>query len=116
MITGFLAGAAVDVVIGELPKLTGTSADGVNAWRELGSWVHALGDVHGTTLVVGLVALGVILGLRFLAPAVPGALVLVAGGILASHLFRPGGPRCRYRRARAAGTADAAAAQRRRVP
>ena len=87
VITGFLAGAAVDVVIGELPKLTGTSADGVNAWRELGSWVRTLGDVHGTTLVVGLVALGVILGLRFLAPAVPGALVLVAGGILASHLF-----------------------------
>ena len=87
VITGFLAGAAVDVVIGELSKLTGTSSDGVNAWRELGSWARTLGDVHGTTLVVGLVALGVILGLRFLAPAVPGALVLVAGGILASHLF-----------------------------
>ena len=36
VITGFLAGAAVDVVIGELPKLMGTTADGVNAWRELG--------------------------------------------------------------------------------
>src|SRR6202008_1560963 len=33
VITGFLAGAAVDVVIGELPKLTGTSAEGTNAWR-----------------------------------------------------------------------------------
>ena len=30
VVTGFLAGAAVDVVIGELPKLTGTSADGDN--------------------------------------------------------------------------------------
>ena len=47
VITGFLAGAAVDVVIGELPKLTGTSADGVNAWRELGSWIGTLGDIHG---------------------------------------------------------------------
>jgi MFS superfamily sulfate permease-like transporter len=28
VITGFLAGAAVDVVIGELPKLTGTDAEG----------------------------------------------------------------------------------------
>ena len=36
VVTGFLAGAAVDVVIGELPKLTGTVADGDNAWRELG--------------------------------------------------------------------------------
>src|SRR6476660_4082018 len=32
VVTGFLAGAAVDVVIGELPKLTGTSSEGVNAW------------------------------------------------------------------------------------
>ena len=37
VVTGFLAGAAVDVVIGELPKLTGTDAEGKNSWRELGS-------------------------------------------------------------------------------
>jgi sulfate permease, SulP family len=91
VITGFLAGAALDVVIGELPKLTGTSADGVNAWRELASWIGTLDDVHRTTLVVGGVSLGVILGVRFLAPAVPGALVLVAGGILATYLFDLGG-------------------------
>ena len=91
VITGFLAGAAVDVVIGELPKLTGTTADGVNAWRELGSWVGSLGDIHGTTLLVGAVSLGVILALRFRAPAVPGALVLVAGGIIAARVFDLGG-------------------------
>jgi len=87
VVTGFLAGAAIDVVIGELPKLTGTSADGDNAWRELGSWLGSLGDTHGTTLLVGVTALAVILGLRRLAPAIPGALVLVAGGLLASSLF-----------------------------
>jgi sulfate permease, SulP family len=87
VVTGFLAGAAIDVVVGELPKLTGTSAEGDNAWRELGSWVGSLGDTHGTTLLVGVTALGVILGLRRLAPAVPGALVLVAGGLLASSLL-----------------------------
>ena len=87
VVTGFLAGAAIDVVIGELPKLTGTSAEGDNAWRELGSWLGSLGDMHWTTLLVGVTALGVILGLRRLAPTVPGALVLVAGGLLASALF-----------------------------
>ena len=87
VVTGFLAGAAIDVVIGELPKLTGTTAEGDNAWRELGSWVGSLGDTHALTVLVGGVALGVILGLRRLAPAVPGALVLVAGGLLASALF-----------------------------
>jgi sulfate permease, SulP family len=87
VVTGFLAGAAVDVVIGELPKLTGTDAEGDNAWRELGSWIGSLGDVHWTTLLVGVVSLVVIVGLRFVAPAVPGALVLVAGGILAARVF-----------------------------
>ena len=87
VVTGFLAGAAVDVVIGELPKLTGTSSDGDNAWRELGSWFRTLDDIHWTTLVVGVGSLAVILALRFLRPSIPGALVLVVGGLLASAVF-----------------------------
>jgi SulP family sulfate permease len=87
VVTGFLAGAAVDVVIGELPKLTGTDAEGKSAWRELGSWLGSLDGTHGTTLLVGLTSLAVILGLRWVAPAVPGALVLVVGGLLASSAF-----------------------------
>src|SRR6478672_4478764 len=87
VITGFLAGAAIDVVIGELPKLTGTDADGDNAWRELGSWVRSLDDLHGLTLLVGGVSLAVILAVRFLRPSIPGALVLVVGGITAARLF-----------------------------
>ena len=87
VVTGFLAGAAVDVVVGELPKLTGTSGDGDNVWQEFGSWVRGLGDIHWATLLVGVVALAVILALRFLAPAIPGALVLVVGGLLASAFF-----------------------------
>jgi SulP family sulfate permease len=87
VITGFLAGAAIDVTIGELPKLTGTSSSGDSAWRELATWIQGLDEISGTTLVVGLVSLGVILGLRFAAPVVPGALVLVVGGLIASSLF-----------------------------
>jgi high affinity sulfate transporter 1 len=87
VVTGFLAGAAIDVVIGELPKLTGTDAEGDNAWRELGAWLGSLGETHGTTVLVGGISLAVILGLRRFAPAVPGPLVLVAGGLLASALF-----------------------------
>jgi SulP family sulfate permease len=87
VVTGFLAGAAIDVVVGELPKLTGTDAEGDNAWREFGTWVQGLGDIHWTTLLVAVISLGVILTLRFTAPAVPGALVLVVGGLVASGLF-----------------------------
>jgi MFS superfamily sulfate permease-like transporter len=87
VITGFLAGAAIDVVVGELPKLTGTSSEGDSAWRELATWIQGLGDTNGTTLLVGGIALAVILTLRFTLPAVPGALVLVVGGLIASGLF-----------------------------
>src|SRR3954471_535698 len=83
VITGFLAGAAVDVVVGELPKLTGTDAEGDNVWREFSSWLQSVSEVHATTLLVAAASLAVILGLRFLAPAIPGALVLVVGGLVA---------------------------------
>ena len=49
--------------------------------------MRGLGDVHWTTVLVGAAALGAILALRFLAPAVPGALVLLVGGLLASAAF-----------------------------
>ncbi|MET0885528.1 MAG: sulfate permease [Mycetocola sp.] len=87
VVTGFLAGAAVDVVVGELPKLTGTSGEGDNVWREFASWIGGLAGIHLPTLAVGASALAAILALRFWAPKIPGALVLVIGGLLASRLF-----------------------------
>ena len=87
VITGFLFGAAIEVVIGELPKITGTSAEGTNAWQKLFSWLQSLPDTDGTTLLVGLISLVVIFGLRLVAPRVPGALVLVIAGLVASAAF-----------------------------
>src|SRR6476660_8517946 len=54
VVTGFLFGAALDVVIGELPKLTGTEVSGSNPLQELRSWVRTLGDADRTTVVVSL--------------------------------------------------------------
>ena len=87
VITGFLFGAAIDVVVGELPKLTGTDAGGDNTWRQVGEWIRTIDDRHRTTLVVGIISLVVVITLHVLAPKVPGALVLVIGGLLASNLL-----------------------------
>ena len=87
VITGFLFGAAIEVVVGELPKLTGTKASGKNAWRKFYRWLDSLDGFHTSTFVVGVVALVVILALRFLAPKIPGALVLVVGGLVVSGMF-----------------------------
>ena len=87
VVTGFLFGAAIDVVIGELPKITGTDISGSNSFQELVSWFGTLGEIHPTTLVVGVVSLVVVFGIKTVAPRIPGALVLVVGGLLASYLF-----------------------------
>ena len=87
VVTGFLFGAAIDVVIGELPKLTGTKVTGSNPIRELWSWFGTLGEAHLVTVAVGAAALVVVFGLRVIAPRIPGALVLVVGGLLVSWLF-----------------------------
>ena len=87
VIVGFLFGAGIQTTIGELAKITGTEASGDNSWQKLASWIGSLADTHGTTVVVGAVALVVIFGLRFVAPRVPGALVLVVGGLLVTWLL-----------------------------
>ncbi|MCZ6457392.1 MAG: sulfate permease [Actinobacteria bacterium] len=87
VITGFLFGAAIEVVVGELAKLTGTSIDGSNSWQKMYSWLVSLADIHGATLLLGLVSLAVIIGVRFSPIKVPGALVLVVGGLAMSVVF-----------------------------
>jgi SulP family sulfate permease len=87
VITGFLFGAAIEVVIGELPKLTGTAVEGSNAWQKLFSWFGTLSETDSLTVIVGFLSLVLIFGLRFVAPKIPGALVLVVVGLIASAAF-----------------------------
>jgi SulP family sulfate permease len=87
VITGFLFGAAIEVVIGELPKLTGTEIEGSNSWQKLWSWLGTLAETDGATLIVGVASLALIVGIRFSKSKVPGALVLVVVGLLASVVF-----------------------------
>jgi SulP family sulfate permease len=87
VITGFLFGAAVEVVIGELPKMSGTEATGANSWQKLDAWLDTIGNFDQPTFWVAILALATILVLRFVAPKIPGALVLVVGGLIASGLF-----------------------------
>ncbi len=58
--------------------------------QELIFWLGTLGDTQWLTLIVGVAALAVVFGLRMFVPRVPGALVLVVGGLLASWLLNLG--------------------------
>lgn len=87
VIVGFLSGAALDVTVGELSKITGSEANGDSAWEEFWSWATNLSDLHRASLVVGVLSLVALFGLRALVPKLPGTLIVVVGGLLASVLF-----------------------------
>jgi SulP family sulfate permease len=84
VITGFLFGAAIEVVIGELPKITGTEAEGANSWQKLLSWLEGLSATDLTTVAIGVASLVLIFGLKVVAPRLPGALILLVLGLAAS--------------------------------
>ena len=84
VITGFLFGAAIEVVIGELPKITGTEAEGANSWQKLLSWLEGLSATDLTTVAIGVASLVLIFGLKVMAPRLPGALILLVLGLAAS--------------------------------
>jgi high affinity sulfate transporter 1 len=81
VLTGFIFGIGIEVVIGQLDKLTGSPQAGDNAWQELFSWLRGLPETNLPTLVVGGGLLALLVVLRLVAPRVPGALVATALGI-----------------------------------
>ena len=87
VLTGFVAGLALVIGVGQLYKLLGVEGGGTAFFGKLEVVVRQLGDVNLPTLVIGVAALVVIFGLRAYAPKVPAALVAVALGIAAVAVF-----------------------------
>ncbi len=87
VVTGFVVGLAITIVIGQLPKLVGVPGGGDNPFEEIASLVAQLPDANPWTLVVGVVALIILALLRRLTPRVPGALVVLVLGIIATPLL-----------------------------
>jgi sulfate permease, SulP family len=84
VLIGYIHGVAVVLIIGQLSKLLGLHVDAREPLPQLVEVVRELGDVSGVTLAVGALALGILLPLRFLAPRVPAALLVVVAAIAAS--------------------------------
>ncbi len=84
---GYLAGIAVTVLAGQVPRMIGIDADGELAIPVLADAAGKLGDINGLELLIGATCLAVILGCRRFAPRVPGVLIAVAGGTLTVWLF-----------------------------
>src|SRR5207342_1483675 len=81
VLKGFIIGLALTIMVGQLPKLFGVEKGEGNFFAQLWHLVGELGSTSGLTLVVGIAALVVVVGLKMFAPVVPGSLVAVLGGI-----------------------------------
>jgi MFS superfamily sulfate permease-like transporter len=84
---GYLAGLAITIFIGQLPKLFGYSIDADGLIQELVVFLQNLDQTNPWTLAVGLLCLVLILGLKRWAPRVPGVLVAVVLAIVITTFF-----------------------------
>jgi high affinity sulfate transporter 1 len=87
VVTGFVVGLAITIVVGQLPKLFGVPGGGDNPFEELAILVQQLPDANPWTLAVGVTALLVLAILRRVAPRIPGALVVLVLGLVATPLL-----------------------------
>ncbi len=74
---GYMAGLAVVIIVGQLPKLFGFSIDGGNVVVDLREFVAGLDGTNAYALAIGLLALVIIIGLKRWLPTLPGILIAV---------------------------------------
>jgi high affinity sulfate transporter 1 len=87
ILTGYLNGIAALIIVGQLPKLLGYPGAAQEFVPRLLELFERLDQPHLPTLGLGLASIVALLVLRRLAPAVPGALAVVAGGVAAVAAF-----------------------------
>ncbi|WP_368732984.1 SulP family inorganic anion transporter [Streptomyces alkaliphilus] len=89
VLKGFIIGLALTIIAGQLPKLFGVEGGSGDFFERIPALIEDLGGTNGPTLLVGLTALTLILVLKRVAPLVPGSLIAVVLGILASTALDP---------------------------
>jgi high affinity sulfate transporter 1 len=87
VLTGFKAGIGLVIFVGQLPKVLGIPVDKGPFFQTILSLLQGLGDLHWSTLILGLITLAVLIILPRLVPRLSAPLVAVAFGIGASALF-----------------------------
>ena len=83
LLVGYLAGAAVLMVVGQLGKMTGTSVEGETIVEQVQSFGSAVVGTKFTTLYVGLATLALIFLVHWVRPRWPAPLIAVAAATIA---------------------------------
>jgi high affinity sulfate transporter 1 len=88
VITGFMHGLAIVIIVGQLPKVLQVSGGGETTLEQLLTLGRNLSDTHVITLAVGASCILVILSCRRWFPRIPGQIVALIGAILAVHFLK----------------------------
>jgi len=88
VLVGYMTGAALILMASQLNKFFGVSLTNNDFLPRLTELCLKLKETHGLTLILGLFSLSAMIVLRRLAPKIPGALVICAGAVVASLVFR----------------------------
>lgn len=83
VLRGFAFGLAVTIIMRQLPAVTGVPVPAPDIFQLAWGLVSSLPSWHGASVAIGVVALVALLALRRF-PAVPGAFVVLVGGVAVS--------------------------------
>jgi sulfate permease, SulP family len=83
VVTGFIFGLAITIIVGQVPKLLGVPSLTGSFPEQVVQLMGEIPDTDPTTLAVGLAALLLILGLRRVSRRIPGPLIALVLGIVA---------------------------------
>ena len=83
VVTGFVFGLAITMIVGQLPKILGVPSPTGSLPEEVAQLIAAIPGANPWTMLVGFGALAIILVLRLVSPRIPGPLIVLALGILA---------------------------------
>jgi len=87
ILTGYMNGIALSILIGQLGPLFGFTIAGEGFFRKLASFVAHLNETHAVTLVTGAGLFILLRGLKQTVPRIPAPLVVVVIAIAAAHLL-----------------------------
>jgi high affinity sulfate transporter 1 len=88
VITGFMHGLAIVIIVGQLPKVLQVSGGGETTLEQLLTLGRNLSDTHVITLAIGASCILVILSCRRWFSRIPGQIVALIGAILAVHFLK----------------------------
>jgi high affinity sulfate transporter 1 len=87
VLKGFVFGIAVTIIIKQVPKLLGFERAAGNTLQQFWHVVRSLGQSDPWTVAVGLAALVVLFAIGKYVPRLPGALIVLVGGVLAARVL-----------------------------